>query len=92
MLVQAAWGVDFLRYDVTNLAYNIPGLRTGAVIGVGGGRDVLSARLHGVNEVVGVELNPIFIDLLTRRFADFNAAARAVQSARDAAGSATAGG
>jgi hypothetical protein len=69
--------LDFLRYDVTNLAYNIPGLRTGAVIGVGGGRDVLSARLHGVHEVVGVELNPIFIDLLTRRFADFNAAARA---------------
>ena len=37
----------FLRYDMTNLAYAVPGLKTGAVIGVGGGRDLLSARLLG---------------------------------------------
>jgi spermidine synthase len=66
----------FLRYDVTNLAYAIPGLRSGAVIGVGGGRDLLSARVFGVPEVVGVEINPIFIDLLTRRFANDTAIAR----------------
>jgi hypothetical protein len=69
-------GVSFLRYDVTNLAYTIPGLRTGAVIGVGGGRDVLSGRLFGLSEMVGVEINPIFIELLTRRFADYNAIGR----------------
>jgi hypothetical protein len=63
----------FLHYDVTNLAYAIPGLTTGAVIGVGGGRDLLSARLYGLSEVVGVEINPIFIDLLTRRLADYTA-------------------
>ncbi len=66
----------FLRYDVTNLAYAIPGLQSGAVIGVGGGRDLLAARLFGVSEVVGVEINPIFIDLLTRRFANYTAIAR----------------
>jgi hypothetical protein len=27
--------LGFLRYDVTNLAYAIPDLKTGAVIGVG---------------------------------------------------------
>ena len=59
--------LSFLRYDVTNLAYAVPGLKTAAVIGVGGGRDLLSARLFGVPEVVGVEINPIFIDLLTRQ-------------------------
>lgn len=68
--------VAFLRYDVTNLAYALPGLRSGAVIGVGGGRDLLSARIFGVPEVLGVEINPIFIDLLTRRFADYTAIAR----------------
>jgi hypothetical protein len=68
--------LDFLRYDVTNLAYAIPGLRTGAVIGVGGGRDLLSARLFGVSDVIGVEINPIFIDMLTRRFSDYTAIAR----------------
>ena len=68
--------LSFLRYDVTNLAYAVPGLKTGAVIGVGGGRDLLSARLFGVSEVVGVEINPIFIDLLTRHFADYTAIGR----------------
>jgi hypothetical protein len=66
----------FLRYDVTNLAYAVPSLQTGAVIGVGGGRDLLSARLFGVSDVVGVEINPIFIDLLTRRFANDTAIGR----------------
>jgi hypothetical protein len=68
--------VAFLRDDVTNLAYAVPGLRHGAVIGVGGGRDLLSARLFGVSDVVGVEINPIFIDLLERRFADYTAISR----------------
>ncbi|MFL5323357.1 MAG: hypothetical protein ACJ8A4_03815 [Microvirga sp.] len=68
--------LSFLRYDVTNLAYAVPGLKTAAVIGVGGGRDLLSARLFGVPEVVGVEINPIFIDLLTRHFADYTAIGR----------------
>ncbi len=68
--------VAFLRYDVTNLAYAIRGLQTGAVIGVGGGRDLLSARLFGLSEVVGVEINPIFIDLLTQRFSDYTAIGR----------------
>ena len=54
----------------------LPGLQTGAVIGVGGGRDLLSARLFGLSEVVGVEINPIFIDLLTRRFSDYTAIGR----------------
>lgn len=68
--------VAFLRHDVTNLAYALPGLQTGAVIGVGGGRDLLSARLFGLSEVVGVEINPIFIDLLLRRFATYTALGR----------------
>lgn len=55
--------IEFLRYDLVNLAYNLPNLHKGAVIGVGGGRDIMSAHLHGVQEITGVELNPIFIDL-----------------------------
>ena len=67
--------LDFLRHDVSNLAYAIPDLKTGAVIGVGGGRDVLSQRLFGVKDVTGVEINPIIIDLLKRRFSDYTAIA-----------------
>ncbi len=67
--------LGFLRHDVSNLAYAIPDLKTGAVIGVGGGRDVLSQRLFGVRDVTGIEINPIIIDLLKRRFSDYTAIA-----------------
>ena len=68
--------LDFLRYDVSNLVYAVPNLTTGAVIGVGGGRDVLSQRLFGVPDVTGVEINPIIIDILKRRFSDYTAIGR----------------
>jgi len=55
--------VEFLKYDVTNLAYFLPGRERGLVIGVGGGRDVLSAALFGLKEITAVELNPILVDL-----------------------------
>jgi hypothetical protein len=48
------------------LAYRLPGIHKSAVIGVGGGRDVLTAHLFGVSDITGVELNPIFINLITR--------------------------
>jgi SAM-dependent methyltransferase len=64
--------VDFLKYDVTNLAYTIRNKGRSAVIGVGGGRDMLSAHLFGFDDVTGVELNPIFIAWLTSRFRDYN--------------------
>jgi hypothetical protein len=64
--------VDFLKYDVTSLAYYIRNRGRSVVIGVGGGRDLLAAYLFGFRDVIGVELNPIFIDYLTRRFRDFN--------------------
>ena len=64
--------LDFLRYDITNIAYAIRHQGRCAVIGVGGGRDLLSAYLFGFRDVTGVELNPIFIDLLTRQFRDYN--------------------
>ena len=60
--------LGFLRFDVTNLAYAIPYLKTGAVIGVGSGRDVLSQRLFGVSDVTGVEINPIIVDVLQHHF------------------------
>ena len=57
--------LDFLRYDVTNLAYYARHSGRSAVIGVGSGRDMLSAYLFGFRDITGVELNPIFVDLLT---------------------------
>jgi hypothetical protein len=63
----------FLKYDITNLAYYLPERERAAIIGVGGGRDMLSARVFGVNDVTGVEINPILVNLLIRdpRYSDY---------------------
>ncbi len=58
--------VDFLKYDVTNVGYFLPGREKGVVVGVGGGRDVLSAALFGLKQITAVELNPILVDLQVR--------------------------
>jgi spermidine synthase len=58
--------VGFLRYDVTNLAYFLAGRERAVIIGVGAGRDILSAALFGLKNITGVEINPVFVQLLTR--------------------------
>ena len=64
--------LEFLNYDVTNIAYAIRRDGRAAIVGVGGGRDLLSAAWFGFRDVTGVELNPIFVDLLTHRLRDYN--------------------
>jgi spermidine synthase len=63
----------FLKYDITNLAYALPDRPRVGIIGVGGGRDILSAMVFGRTDITAVEINPIFVDLLTREpgFADY---------------------
>jgi hypothetical protein len=58
--------LDALQYDIVSLAYRLPGIHKSAVIGVGGGRDVMTAHYFGVPDITGVELNPIFVDLDTK--------------------------
>ena len=70
--LDALW---FLAHDITSIAYGVPGLKTGAVIGVGGGRDLLTAKLFGLDEVVGVELNPVITRLLKEQFREFTSLA-----------------
>ncbi|MCA9472158.1 MAG: hypothetical protein MRJ96_15235 [Nitrospirales bacterium] len=65
--------VRYLQYDITNLAYHLPDRSRTAIIGIGGGREILSAAVFGYRQIVGIETNPIFIDLLTQEpnFSDF---------------------
>jgi predicted membrane-bound spermidine synthase len=65
--------VEFLKYDVTTLAYYLPNRERAVVIGIGGGRDMLSAAIFGLPDITGVEINPILVKLLTDKpgFADF---------------------
>jgi len=64
--------LSFLQYDVTNLAYSIRNRGHAAVIGVGGGRDILSAYYFGFDRITGVEINPIFVNNLTKRYSQYN--------------------
>jgi hypothetical protein len=57
--------VDFLKYDITNLAYAARPTGRVAIIGVGSGRDLVSSYVFGARDITGVELNPFFVDLLT---------------------------
>lgn len=54
----------YLEYDVTNLAYALPGLRSAAIIGIGGGRDSLAAKYFGLETVKAMDVNRIQIELL----------------------------
>jgi hypothetical protein len=65
---------DFLRYDITNLGYYAleeAGFDRSAVIGVGGGRDVLSGLEFGADEVTGIEINGNILDLITDELGDY---------------------
>ena len=61
--------IDWVQYDVTALVHHMRRGRA-AVIGVGGGRDVLSA-LWGGSTVTGIEVNGILVDALRERYRDF---------------------
>lgn len=54
----------YLEFDVTNIAYTLPNVKKAAIIGVGGGRDLLSAKYFGVDEVRALDVNPVQIKLL----------------------------
>ena len=61
--------LEWAQFDVTSLPYH---LRRGeaAVIGAGGGRDLLSA-LWGGSRVTGIEVNAILVDALRHRYREF---------------------
>jgi SAM-dependent methyltransferase len=62
---------DFLRYDVSNLAHTIRDDADVLVIGVGGGRDILSALEFEQRSVTGVEINGNILEATNGAFGDF---------------------
>ena len=64
--------LDYLRYDVTDLAAQLRPGGAAAIIGLGGGRDALNCVANGFHRIVGIEMNSAIINLDTRRFASFS--------------------
>lgn len=67
--------LEHLEYDVASVAYHLRPSGSVCIIGVGAGRDVQTAVAFGRAPILGIELNPVFIDLLTGRFRDVAAIA-----------------
>jgi hypothetical protein len=63
--------ISYLKDDIVNLGYHIRHPREIAIVGVGGGRDVLSALVFGARNIDGIELNPAIIEALTTTFGEF---------------------
>ncbi len=63
--------VNFLRYDLTSLAYYVLPEANVFIVGPGGGRDVLAGLLFGARQVTGVELNPAIVDAAQDHFGDY---------------------
>ncbi len=63
--------LEHLKYDVTALAHYLRSQTSVLVIGVGGGRDILTSLEFGQRHVTGVEINPDILRVLTSRFSDY---------------------
>ncbi len=64
--------LEHLKYDVTALVHYLRHDVSVLVIGVGGGRDILTALTFGQKHVTGVEINPDIINVLTGKFSDYS--------------------
>ena len=63
--------LGWVQYDVTSAPYHLRKGGDVAVIGVGGGRDVLTALWARSRSVTGIELNGILVGLLRNELRDF---------------------
>jgi SAM-dependent methyltransferase len=64
--------LSYLKDDVINAAYLVQPPTDVAVVGVGGGRDILSGLFFGARHIRGIEINPAIFEVLTDKFADFS--------------------
>jgi hypothetical protein len=62
---------EYLKFDVVNVAQHLRPNSRVAIIGAGGGRDVLSALVFGQRSVVAIEINEEILETINGRFGDF---------------------
>jgi len=64
--------IEYLKRDAVNLAHHLRPDSHYLVIGTGGGIDILSGLVFHQKKIVGVDINPIIINTVNRRFGDFS--------------------
>ena len=63
--------LDWPRFDVTSLPYHLRPGGTAAVIGVGGGRDILTALWAGSPRITGIEINGAILRVIEKERREF---------------------
>ena len=63
--------LEYLKYDLVNLAHFLRADARVLVVGAGGGRDVLTALVFNQRSVLGVEINENILDTVNRVYGDF---------------------
>ena len=63
--------LDYLKYDLTSLAYYLLPNADTFIIGPGGGRDIWTGRIFDAKTITGVELNPAIIGAVRGEFAEY---------------------
>ncbi|MBX9771752.1 MAG: hypothetical protein K2X29_10290 [Candidatus Obscuribacterales bacterium] len=64
--------IKYLQNDITNIVHHLRKNADVVVIGVGGGRDVLSALSFRQPSILGIEINNIILDILQNTYADYS--------------------
>ena len=64
--------LSFFRYDVTSLGAELKHGGTAAIIGVGGGRDVLDCAANGFTRIVGIEVNPTIFEMTSQQMDSYS--------------------
>ncbi|MBU6451344.1 MAG: class I SAM-dependent methyltransferase [Cyanobacteria bacterium REEB67] len=62
----------FPKYDIVNMAHHLRPHSDVCVVGVGSGRDILSALCFQQKSVTGVEVNNVILEALNKNFGDFS--------------------
>lgn len=63
--------LEHLKYDVTAIAHHVRKNTDVFVIGVGGGRDILTAKVFGQASVTGAEINDKILKFVNGEYGDF---------------------
>lgn len=64
--------VSYLNFDVTSIPFQLASPNSVAIIGAGGGRDILSALLSGARRIDAIEMNHHIVDIISDRFRTFS--------------------
>lgn len=64
--------IGYLDLLTSALPYHLRQLDDVAVLGIGGGADILQAKYHGAKRITGVELNRQLVELLQTAYRDFS--------------------